>query len=89
MSNSFVNSQLFSNEYKKESYIKNNIHLFGYYSTVLEGKIIYSEWMNLTPKERDYAVESLEEIRKIKNDSMANATNPNKKNKLRHFNDDY
>lgn len=78
MSSSFVNSQLFSNGLKKESYIKTNMHLFGYYSTVLEGKITYSEWMELSPKERDYAIESQEEIRKIRNEALMNNKNKGK-----------
>lgn len=65
MSNSFVNSQLFSSGERKESNIKTNIHLFSYYSSVLEGKISWSEWQELSPKQRDYAIESLDEIRKI------------------------
>ena len=82
MSSSFVNSQIFSNGQKKEGYIKNNIHFFGYYSTVLDGKITYSEWLNLSPKERDYAIESQEEIRKIKNETMANINKPKNNNTI-------
>lgn len=72
MSNSFVNSQLFSNGERKESLIKSNIHLFAYYSTILEGKITYSEWLELSPKEREYAIESLDEIREIQKETFAN-----------------
>ena len=67
MSSFFVNSQLFSSSERKDQYIKTNHHTFAYYSTVLEGKITYTEWQELSPKEREYAIESLDEIRKIKN----------------------
>jgi hypothetical protein len=52
--------------------IKTNFHSYGYYSTVLEGKISYSEWMKLSPKERELLTESQEEIRKIQNQVWKN-----------------
>lgn len=70
MSNSFVSSQLFSNNVRKENYIKNNFHNYGYYSSVLDGKISYTEWMKLSPKEKELALESQEEIRKIQNETI-------------------
>lgn len=70
MSNSFVNSQLFSNGESKELKIKNNLHLFGYYSSVLDGRMSYTEWNQLTPKEKEMVVESQEEIRKIQADAL-------------------
>lgn len=79
MSSSFVNSQLFSNNIKKESNIKSNFHNFGYYSSVLDGKITYTEWMNLSPKEKDLAIESQEEIRKLKNEVLKNLKNDKEK----------
>lgn len=44
--------------------------MYGYYSTFLDGRMTYTEWLDLSPKERDYAIESQEEIRKIKNASI-------------------
>ena len=70
MSNSFVNSQLFSNGDTKELKIKNNLHLFGYYSSVLDGRMTYTEWKKLSPKEKEMVIESQEEIRKIQADSL-------------------
>ena len=82
MSNSFVNSQLFSNNQKKDSIIKLNFHQYGYYATVLDGKISYSEWQKLSPKEKELAIESQEDIRKIQNETFKNLTPPqNKKEK--------
>lgn len=78
MSNSFVNSQIFSNNTKKEMIIKTNFHSYGYYSTVLDGKISYSEWMKLSPKERELLTESQEEIRKIQNQVWKNLNNADK-----------
>ncbi len=74
MSSSFVNSQLFSNGDTKELKIKNNLHLFGYYSSVLDGRMTYTEWKKLSPKEKEMVIESQEEIRKI----QANALKPKK-----------
>lgn len=65
MSSSFVNSQLFSNNQSKELKVRNNMHLFGYYSSVLDGRMTYTEWNKLTPKEKEMVIESQEEIRKI------------------------
>ena len=70
MSSSFVNSQLFSNGTTKELKLKNNLHLFGYYSSVLDGKISYTEWKQLSPKEKELIIESQEEIRKIQSDIL-------------------
>lgn len=81
MSSSFVNSQLFSNNLKKESYIKTNFHSYGYYSSVLDGKLTYTEWMELSPKERELALESQEEIRKIQNEVIKNMKNKDPKEK--------
>ena len=63
MSSSFVNSQLFSNNQSKELKVRNNMHLFGYYSSVLDGRMTYTEWNKLTPKEKEMVIESQEEIR--------------------------
>ena len=70
MSSSFVNSQLFSNNQSKELKVRNNMHLFGYYSSVLDGKMTYTEWNKLTPKEKEMVIESQEEIRKIQADAL-------------------
>lgn len=70
MSSSFVNSQLFSNGDTKELKIKNNLHLFGYYSSVLDGRMTYTEWKKLSPKEKEMVIESQEEIRKIQADAL-------------------
>lgn len=70
MSSSFVNSQLFSNNQSKELKVRNNLHLFGYYSSVLDGRMTYTEWNKLTPKEKEMVIESQEEIRKIQADAL-------------------
>ena len=70
MSSSFVNSQLFSNNQSKELKVRNNMHLFGYYSSVLDGRMTYTEWNKLTPKEKEMVIESQEEIRKIQADAV-------------------
>ena len=70
MSSSFVNSQLFSNNQSKELKVRNNVHLFGYYSSVLDGRMTYTEWNKLTPKEKEMVIESQEEIRKIQADAL-------------------
>ena len=70
MSSSFVNSQLFSNNQSKELKVRNNMHLFGYYSSVLDGRMTYTEWNKLTPKEKEMVIESQEEIRKIQADAL-------------------
>ena len=70
MSNSFVNSQLFSNNQSKELKVRNNLHLFGYYTSVLDGRMTYTEWNKLTPKEKEMVIESQEEIRKIQADAL-------------------
>lgn len=70
MSSSFVNSQLFSNNQSKELKVRNNMHLFGYYSSVLDGRMTYTEWNKLTPKEKEMVIESQEEIRKIQADVL-------------------
>ena len=70
MSSSFVNSQLFSNNQSKELKVRNNMHLFGYYSSVLDGRMTYPEWNKLTPKEKEMVIESQEEIRKIQADAL-------------------
>ena len=70
MSSSLVNSQLFSNNQSKELKVRNNMHLFGYYSSVLDGRMTYTEWNKLTPKEKEMVIESQEEIRKIQADAL-------------------
>ena len=70
MSSSFVNSQLFSNNQSKELKVRNNMHLFGYYSSVLDGRMTYTEWKKLSPKEKEMVIESQEEIRKIQADAL-------------------
>lgn len=70
MSSSFVNSQLFSNNQSKELKVRNNLHLFGYYTSVLDGRMTYTEWNKLTPKEKEMVIESQEEIRKIQADAL-------------------
>ena len=70
MSSSFVNSQLFSNNHSKELKVRNNLHLFGYYTSVLDGRMTYTEWNKLTPKEKEMVIESQEEIRKIQADAL-------------------
>lgn len=70
MSSSFVNSQLFSNNQSKELKVRNNMHLFGYYTSVLDGRMTYTEWNKLTPKEKEMVIESQEEIRKIQADAL-------------------
>lgn len=44
--------------------------MFAYYSSVLEGKITWTEWQNLSPKEKDFAMESLDEIRQMQKDAF-------------------
>lgn len=44
--------------------------MFSYYSSVLEGKITWTEWQSLSPKEKDYAMESLDEIRTIQKETF-------------------
>lgn len=81
MSNSFVNSQLFSSSDRKESYIKTNLHTYAYYSSVLEGKISWTEWQELSPKEREYAIDCMDEIRKIQSESFKKKQEETKRNK--------
>lgn len=82
MSNSFVNSQLFSSKEKKDSHLRANFYTYGYYSSVLEGKMTYTEWKNLSPKEKDLVLESQEEIRKIQNEVWKKINNPENKEKI-------